>query len=233
MLYEGELGKAFRKRLLFSMVKFLCVIYIFLFSCNVVAGKTVDKSEKVVDGIVIDSTSQAINNTNGIFLPVAIFSSAEKEDSSKAGNYDFNWCGIYEDAWFWFIAICLVSFLVFTAREKWFSNKWIVGVCAFSPVILFYFLRSGTYWEGAFSVPPYIELTVLLLASVLSFIAFYVQYRFNKMQKKDIDKERAENVFFKMYEEHIRLGESICVSNIGVNKRVFHFIMKCKLLPYS
>lgn len=73
----------------------------------------------------------------------------------------------------------------------------IVGVCAFSPVILFYFLRSGTYWEGAFSVPPYIELTVLLLASVLSFIAFYVQYRFNKMQKKDIDKERAENVFFK------------------------------------
>lgn len=74
MLYEGKLGKAFRKGLLFSIVKFLCVIYIFLFSCNVVAGKTVDKSEKVVDRIVVDSTSQVVNNAaNGIFLPVVIF----------------------------------------------------------------------------------------------------------------------------------------------------------------
>lgn len=160
-----------------------------------------------------ENEEQLINNSKIIY--------SEKDIPNRP---DFKLDELFKDPWIWLVMVCILIAALIMHENKYATKKVSLWFYIFAPILLFYISRKSFYWEGNVSIPPYIELTILLLTAILSFIAFYVQYQFNEKQKKDIDDERVENNFFRMYEEHLRLCDSIVTKNIGYNKRAFHFI---------
>lgn len=52
---------------------------------------------------------------------------------------------------------------------------------------------------------------VAIIAAVLTFVAFYVQYQANMDQRRDISKERAENEYFELIKIYSDLSSELCV----------------------
>jgi hypothetical protein len=71
-------------------------------------------------------------------------------------------------------------------------------------------LRAPSYWSGFDVNDGHVATTISGLstpfiaigAALLTFLAFFVQYRFNTEQRKDIAMERFESMFFEMMRFH-------------------------------
>lgn len=65
---------------------------------------------------------------------------------------------------------------------------------------------------------------IAIAAAILTFLAFWVQYKANEQQRKDIVLERFENRFFKYIDIYNQITNDIDIQPIGKNKQAFHFI---------
>lgn len=74
------------------------------------------------------------------------------------------------------------------------------------------------------NIHPILEIIILCFTAILTFLAFWVQYNFNILQKKDIVRDRFENRFYKNLELLLKLEEDCTIANIGSGKQAFHFM---------
>lgn len=58
----------------------------------------------------------------------------------------------------------------------------------------------------------------------VTFLAFWIQYKFNSAQKTDIDKERFEHNFFSYLDVLMRQEQGCNLENVGFGKQVFHYM---------
>lgn len=102
------------------------------------------------------------------------------------------------------------------------TKLWPIVVCTYFILILISSEQIAT--ESGENVTPVLQWSILILSSFLSFVAFYVQYKFNRTQKEDIERERFENNFFH-YLELINSQQETCeIPGVGKSKQVFHFM---------
>lgn len=102
------------------------------------------------------------------------------------------------------------------------TKLWPIVVCSYFILILISSEQIAT--ESGENVTPVLQWSILILSSFLSFVAFYVQYRFNRTQKEDIERERFENNFFH-YLELINSQQETCdIPGVGRSKQAFHFM---------
>lgn len=102
------------------------------------------------------------------------------------------------------------------------TKLWPLIVCTYFILILISSEQIAT--KSGENVSPVLQWSILILSSFLSFVAFYVQYRFNRTQKEDIERERFENNFFH-YLELINSQQDACeIPGVGKSKQVFHFM---------
>ena len=67
-------------------------------------------------------------------------------------------------------------------------------------------------------------LLIAFIGVIVTFLAFYIQYEFNKQQKKDISSERTENQLFHLMDVYRNIcNNSVIDSNIS-GKRAFHYM---------
>lgn len=71
---------------------------------------------------------------------------------------------------------------------------------------------------------PHIEASILLITSILTFAAFWVQYRYNQSQRNDLEKERFENKFFNFLDLLQVQEANAKIENVGEGKQAFHFM---------
>ncbi len=69
-----------------------------------------------------------------------------------------------------------------------------------------------------------IAASMLVIGAALTFIAFWVQYSFNKEQKQDIFKERFENKYFNLLKVYRSNANTTVMDNVGHGKHAFHFM---------
>lgn len=58
----------------------------------------------------------------------------------------------------------------------------------------------------------------------VTFLAFWIQYKFNSAQKTDLDKERFEHNFFSYIDVLMRQEQGCTLENVGYGKQVFHYM---------
>lgn len=58
----------------------------------------------------------------------------------------------------------------------------------------------------------------------VTFLAFWIQYKFNSAQKADLDKERFEHNFFSYLDVLMRQEQGCTLENVGFGKQVFHYM---------
>lgn len=59
---------------------------------------------------------------------------------------------------------------------------------------------------------------------ILTFLAFYIQYIFNKQQREDISKERKENQFFHLLDVYRDICSNSAVAEKIHGKKAFHYM---------
>lgn len=82
-----------------------------------------------------------------------------------------------------------------------------------SKVLEYYDSRIGT--EGV---------VVAFISVIVTFLAFYIQYVFNKQQKKDISCERTENQLFHLMDVYRNICNTSVVDGGIMGKRTFHYM---------
>lgn len=65
---------------------------------------------------------------------------------------------------------------------------------------------------------------IAVCSAYITFLAFWVQYTYNKRQKTDLFQERFENNLFSYLDMLIRQEESCRMESIGNGKQVFHYM---------
>ncbi len=65
---------------------------------------------------------------------------------------------------------------------------------------------------------------VAIIGTVLTFIAFYVQYEYNNRQKEDIVQERYENKLFHLLDVYRDICHNTSIHNVGSGKVAFHYM---------
>ena len=68
-----------------------------------------------------------------------------------------------------------------------------------------------------------LSLAIAFISVILTFWAFYIQYDFNKQQKKDISNERTENKLFHLLDVYRDICKSCNIGNL-YGKAVFHYM---------
>lgn len=66
---------------------------------------------------------------------------------------------------------------------------------------------------------------IAVCSAYITFLAFWVQYTYNKKQKKDLFQERFENNLFSYLDMLIRQEENCCIEGIGNGKQTFHYML--------
>lgn len=69
-----------------------------------------------------------------------------------------------------------------------------------------------------------ISMCIAIAAALLTYIAFHVQYVYNKRQKSDLARERCENQYFHLLDIFRRIVNNISIDNVGKGKRAFHYV---------
>lgn len=93
-------------------------------------------------------------------------------------------------------------------------------ICIYVVLIL---LRKYISEVGTNIAPP-VELCILIASTILTFLAFYVQFVYNRRQKEDLNIERFENIFFKYLETQRAIVDGCQVEGIMKGKQTFHFM---------
>lgn len=65
---------------------------------------------------------------------------------------------------------------------------------------------------------------IAVCSAYITFLAFWVQYTYNKKQKKDLFQERFENNLFSYLDMLIRQEENCSIEGIGSGKQAFHYM---------
>lgn len=65
---------------------------------------------------------------------------------------------------------------------------------------------------------------IAIIGAVLTFAAFYIQYVFNKRQKKDLSQERMENQTFHLLDVLRTMCQNTFIANVGKGKVAFHYM---------
>lgn len=98
---------------------------------------------------------------------------------------------------------------------------------------IFFTAGLAIYWlfssdcivtDGNQKIIPTVEFLIAFIGVVLTFLAFFIQYTFNRTHKNDIQRERVENNLFNFLQTLSQISDDIKVENIGSNKKAFHFI---------
>ena len=66
---------------------------------------------------------------------------------------------------------------------------------------------------------------VAIISTIITFLAFYIQYVFNKQQREDISKERKENQFFHLLDVYRDICSNSVVDNKIYGKKAFHYML--------
>ena len=76
---------------------------------------------------------------------------------------------------------------------------------------------------------------IAVCSAYITFLAFWVQYTYNKKQKKDLFQERFENNLFSYLDMLIRQDENCSIEGIGCGKQAFHYVLRIQgsLLYYT
>lgn len=67
-------------------------------------------------------------------------------------------------------------------------------------------------------------LAVAITSTILTFLAFYIQYAFNKQQRNDISEERKENQFFHLLDVYRGICSNSDVDGKIFGKKAFHYM---------
>lgn len=124
------------------------------------------------------------------------------------------------------------------SNNKTFDKKFWHNILFFSLVLLFicsfpYFFTTCHWWvdltnpEGANignTINGIMGPFVAIIASFMTFIAFWVQYKANEQQRQDIAIERFENNFFKLLDIYREIIMNINLENRIKGQTAFHFI---------
>ena len=65
---------------------------------------------------------------------------------------------------------------------------------------------------------------IAFIGAILTFLAFYVQYRFNRRQKEDLEKERFENKLFHLLDVYRDICSKTSIPKVGSDKTAFHYM---------
>lgn len=65
---------------------------------------------------------------------------------------------------------------------------------------------------------------IACIGALLTFMAFYVQYQYNSVQKEDLAKERFENKLFHLLDVYREICSQTSLNGVGVGKIVFHYM---------
>lgn len=65
---------------------------------------------------------------------------------------------------------------------------------------------------------------IAVCSAYITFLAFWVQYTYNKRQKTDLFQERFENNLFDYLDMLIRQEENCSIEGVGSSKQVFHYM---------
>lgn len=66
--------------------------------------------------------------------------------------------------------------------------------------------------------------SLIIIGAILSFIAFWVQFYANRIQRTDITRERFENKYFELLHIYREIVSDIHIETVGKGKQVFHFM---------
>ena len=66
--------------------------------------------------------------------------------------------------------------------------------------------------------------SMLVIGAILTFVAFWVQFDFNRKQKEDISLERFENKYFKLLEQYVPHMNNIIMGDLKPGKASFHYM---------
>lgn len=68
------------------------------------------------------------------------------------------------------------------------------------------------------------NLLIAIMGIIVTFTAFYIQYKFNERQKHDLTSERFENQYFHFLDVYRDICNSTSLANVGRGKVVFHYM---------
>ena len=132
-----------------------------------------------------------------------------------------------DDTIFWSILLLLILVSIFLRRKQ------IIALVSNSKSAYFLMLSTvlGVWASVLFgkvssteNIHPIFEAIILCLTAVLTFMAFWVQYNFNILQKNDIARDRFENRFYNNLDLLLKLEEGCVIPNVGSGKQSFHFM---------
>lgn len=134
---------------------------------------------------------------------------------------------ISPDLVFWESLILLIIVcLVFKRKQfvKIVSNS----VIAYNMIVITALgIFVSVFWGHASSsdnIHPVLEIIILCISTVLTFLAFWIQYQFNSIQQKDISHDRFENNFYRNVELLLKLESECVIPEVGSGKQAFHFM---------
>lgn len=129
----------------------------------------------------------------------------------------------------WIVFMVIALFMAFFKNPYETIEKQIKGrafslilALFFGYLFCMYFFRE--HFEDTHSLSPYIEASMLFLSAILTFFAFWVQFKFNKAQTSDIKLERFENRFYNHLELLSQQETNCHIDGIGNGKQAFHFM---------
>lgn len=140
-----------------------------------------------------------------------------------------------DDRWFRMTCIMFIFFLIYVGYQLFFSTPNLIDSLDEMNDLSSDFPIKGANYEEMIknsdvhykyhdSHLSLISVVVATVAAILTFLAFYVQFKFNQKQSKDITKERYENQFFHMMDVYRQICNSTYIPNVGKGKTAFHYM---------
>lgn len=132
-----------------------------------------------------------------------------------------------DDVVFWSAFLLIIIVCLFLWRKRllaFVSNSktaYLLILLTVLGVLIFVLLGKVSSKDN---VHPILEVVILCLTAVLTFLAFWVQYNFNSLQKKDIVRDRFENRFYNNLDLLLKLEEGCVIPYVGAGKQAFHFM---------
>ncbi len=141
----------------------------------------------------------------------------------------WNSLSVPSDYIFWLVILTILLFVVLVFKKKIVELKpdiklsnTIIAVLLI--VILFVVAILMKSIGSNETVHPILQVLLLSVSALLTFLAFWVQYQFNLRQQEDIYRDRFESKFYRNLELFMDIEKSCDIPNIGSGKRAFHFM---------
>lgn len=133
---------------------------------------------------------------------------------------------ISDENFFWKLLLGLLILFLFFMKRQIKSVVWgrIVYYTLLTTTIVILFVVLFNKISSTKSLHPVLQAIILVTTALLTFLAFWVQYKFNEKQSNDIFIDRFENNFYRNLELLLQLEKSCDIPCVGVGKQAFHFM---------